>query len=1172
MRTKYKFKSKKEDLKQEFLLSEENLSPDITSKNRIFVNTKKSYKKISLDNTLRNDKKKEPESHNKNKEVLHRANTKAGIEFKNSSIDEISNKNKYYNHRNKINRNSTFINSNNKTESTRKNLLMKMLSNERKSQNSDYNKLKDEQLINKSIYKNYRSNRLNKNKSLISDVERTNSLRSHSIRNFYKNANLNIDKSNIYKKIENSNNNNTNINNNNFNNNNLQARLFKRKYLEEYKNKYEKEEKEKEKKIEKEKEKEKEKNREKEEEKKKQKEKESENEKGDKDEKDKQKEKEKKREVSKINFNIMSKENEKVLNVNGKEPKKDPYKRFYKYFENHRRNNKMKELRNLDLSINNFINNTNDITSKSRGIEVNRIGNQIKTKIEFREKKEYKNEKENKCENDNKENLDNKEDKEKDKENNNNKDNKESKDNMENKENKENNKFNFLIHEAHQNQRISKIFNKLYDSCPNITQNKTNSESITKYNNIRQNKNNFSNNNNNNEIRSQFCTNNNSINNNMNNTNENKIKSMKSIYSIFKTHSKKKISDGINNTNNEPRDTKFINNINREQNLLKNILEKGKNDNMDDKTPKINLSNIKYISNLNDVNESNIRCNLSNTDVISSYEFPKFKIIYKNNKLKNYFKKNIKDINLNDNEIKVENKIINNNTYNTTYNIFKINDKVIKQSPINIDFDTQQKNDEFQLTSNLVIKTKKYIDFEIIYILEEKLKTIINKINRYEIVDNESYDFITCYFYFEFYEKEIDLFRMNNNKSLALNLIKDEIICYFLSYEVSFSQNFNRISILLKAIIQLLHNNYLILINFILNNNFTKFKNDDNDLLSHIMNIIDKNLKIKDIYNEDNVLSLISDNFRQINNYYSMIIENLYSSHANINNISLSSNFYSFPKCLNLDKNKLTDIQKNNIIISFFNDAYKNLQNFSIQDLKKFFNLYINRAKTSFNSFLNDNNINNINCPKPLKVNQNKNLIQKNEKISSYLPPIKKPYKYTLVLDLDETLIHYKTELMQNNDKQNKSILILRPNLILFLKEMKQMYELVLFSYATYEYIDKILKIIESKEKFFSYILDRRHITYENGSYVKNLSLIGRDLKNVIIIDDKPQAFKMNPENGIFIKPFYGDCLNNKNILKNLMNILKEIRKDVETTQDIRISIQKQNHEIFTKITTGLIE
>ena len=32
---------------------------------------------------------------------------------------------------------------------------------------------------------------------------------------------------------------------------------------------------------------------------------------------------------------------------------------------------------------------------------------------------------------------------------------------------------------------------------------------------------------------------------------------------------------------------------------------------------------------------------------------------------------------------------------------------------------------------------------------------------------------------------------------------------------------------------------------------------------------------------------------------------------------------------------------------------------------------------------------------------------------------------------------------------------------------MKKIFELVLFSYTTYEYIEKVLKIIESKEKFF---------------------------------------------------------------------------------------------------------
>jgi Dullard-like phosphatase family protein len=329
----------------------------------------------------------------------------------------------------------------------------------------------------------------------------------------------------------------------------------------------------------------------------------------------------------------------------------------------------------------------------------------------------------------------------------------------------------------------------------------------------------------------------------------------------------------------------------------------------------------------------------------------------------------------------------------------------------------------------------------------------------------------------------------------------------------------------------------------------------------------------------------MNDNFKQINNYYLMIIDNLYSYNNN-NCPNYNTNFYSFPNCLNFDISKFSDVEKQNIISQFFYETIKEKNNYSIPELKKFFNLYINKAKIAFSSFHNydnnsikniqnrNNNMTNINntfnqnYSKSLKVNHNINYIQ----YKSFLPPIQKPYIYTLVLDLDETLIHYKTNSSPKWDNPKKNMIILRPDLIFFLKEMKKIYELVLFSYATYDYIEKVLKIIESKEKFFEYILDRRHITYENGSYIKNLSLIGRDLKNVIIIDDKPQAFKMHKENGIFIKPFYGDCCNNKNILKNLAKILKDIRKDADINGDIRKCIQKKNHDIFTKITTGLIE
>jgi len=67
----------------------------------------------------------------------------------------------------------------------------------------------------------------------------------------------------------------------------------------------------------------------------------------------------------------------------------------------------------------------------------------------------------------------------------------------------------------------------------------------------------------------------------------------------------------------------------------------------------------------------------------------------------------------------------------------------------------------------------------------------------------------------------------------------------------------------------------------------------------------------------------------------------------------------------------------------------------------------------------------------------------------------KKPF--TLVLDLDETLIHFRID--KNNE--NKGLLRIRPGLNAFLKEMYNIYELVIFTASTqdviYHFLMKIL-------------------------------------------------------------------------------------------------------------------
>ena len=77
-----------------------------------------------------------------------------------------------------------------------------------------------------------------------------------------------------------------------------------------------------------------------------------------------------------------------------------------------------------------------------------------------------------------------------------------------------------------------------------------------------------------------------------------------------------------------------------------------------------------------------------------------------------------------------------------------------------------------------------------------------------------------------------------------------------------------------------------------------------------------------------------------------------------------------------------------------------------------------------------------------------------------------------------------------------------------------------------------------------------------------------RDLSKVIIIDNKPQNFELQKENGIYIRSFNGN--KNDNVLLDLITILKKIASNNEN--DVRNEIKKFYNEIFSKITTDLNE
>ena len=349
--------------------------------------------------------------------------------------------------------------------------------------------------------------------------------------------------------------------------------------------------------------------------------------------------------------------------------------------------------------------------------------------------------------------------------------------------------------------------------------------------------------------------------------------------------------------------------------------------------------------------------------------------------------------------------------------------------------------------------------------------------------------------------------------------------------------------------------------------NINKF---NQKILENLQAIIEQDLKIKlnkKEMNDYDILQLITNNSKNINNYYKMVIDNLYGQYYLNDNTSVR-----FPQCLNnKNKNILAEDELLYIKSSFFFDAYRLLTNYNFEDLYDFFNFYLKRKENIKKQKL-ENNYNNTNfgCKTEKRT---KGFID--DKIENYLlPKIKNNYKYTLVLDLDETLICIKRNTnnkIKINPKNNLITLILRPGLLDFLHKMKKLYELVLFSLGTSEYVSPIIKNIEKNEQFFEHILYREHVTYDdNGNFFKNLNLLNRDVKNILIVDDKYKNFKYHKSNGICIKPFYGDSNNDKNTLKILGNILFKIRYDADLTGDIRISLNKEkNNILFSQIASN---
>ncbi|KAG8864518.1 hypothetical protein FRB96_005021 [Tulasnella sp. 330] len=149
------------------------------------------------------------------------------------------------------------------------------------------------------------------------------------------------------------------------------------------------------------------------------------------------------------------------------------------------------------------------------------------------------------------------------------------------------------------------------------------------------------------------------------------------------------------------------------------------------------------------------------------------------------------------------------------------------------------------------------------------------------------------------------------------------------------------------------------------------------------------------------------------------------------------------------------------------------------------------------------------------------------------LPPLAPHHKgrKCLVLDLDETLLHSSFKLIPQADyvvpveiewQWHNVYVIKRPGVDNFLKQMGELYEVVIFTASLSKYADPVLDKLDI-HKVVAHRLFRESCYNHKGSYVKDLSRLGRPVEDMIILDNSPASYIFHPNNAVPVSSWFND-------------------------------------------------
>ncbi|PNS18285.1 hypothetical protein CAC42_7654 [Sphaceloma murrayae] len=181
------------------------------------------------------------------------------------------------------------------------------------------------------------------------------------------------------------------------------------------------------------------------------------------------------------------------------------------------------------------------------------------------------------------------------------------------------------------------------------------------------------------------------------------------------------------------------------------------------------------------------------------------------------------------------------------------------------------------------------------------------------------------------------------------------------------------------------------------------------------------------------------------------------------------------------------------------------------------------------------------------------------------LPPTRPEHRgrKCLILDLDETLVHSSFKILHQADftipveiegQYHNVYVIKRPGVDAFMKRVGELYEVVVFTASVSKYGDPLLDQLDIHQ-VVHHRLFRESCYNHQGNYVKDLSQVGRDLKETIIIDNSPTSYIFHPQHAVPISSWFSDAHDNE--LLDLIPVLEDLAgpqvSDVSLVLDVAL-------------------